>query len=324
MTISSSRRSLLKSLIDFESSEYGPVKGVHYFDGQRGDDGREIELRVAEGYIQWRYTNESKWRNLISVEELRGENGEPGADGQTGPIGRQGPEGKEGPQGPEGERVMLQLNGTDIQWCYKNSEKWSTLFSLKDLKGDKGDKGDPGKDGQRGEAGPRGPIGMTGLQGKQGPKGLKGDKGNTGAKGADGKDGVSGLKGDKGDTGPQGPVGPKGDRGPKGPKGDKGDKPVLGTDYFVVPGPAGKNGRDGLNGLDGVGGGDSLLEDSTYTYTDGLVTRIDYESGQYKELTYNVDSTVDTVTWHRETDVVTKTFTYNPDGTVASIDVNIV
>ena len=103
----------------------------------------------------------------------------------------------------------------------------------------------------------------------------------------------------------------------------KGDKPRPGIDYFVMHGKDGRDGRNGQPGIAGESGGDSLLEDSTFTYTDGLVTRIDYESGQYKELSYNVDDTVHTVVWHRDTDIVTKTFTYNGDGTVASIDVEI-
>lgn len=33
----------------------------------RGSDGREVELRVFSGYLQWRYAGERDWKNLISL-----------------------------------------------------------------------------------------------------------------------------------------------------------------------------------------------------------------------------------------------------------------
>ena len=41
----------------------------------KGDDGREVELRVDEQFIQWRFFGESTWTNLISLESLRGPSG---------------------------------------------------------------------------------------------------------------------------------------------------------------------------------------------------------------------------------------------------------
>lgn len=105
----------------------------------------------------------------------------------------------------------------------------------------------------------------------------------------------------------------------------KGDKPENGIDYFVRHGRDGRDGRNGMDGISGSdGGGDSLLENSTFTYTDGLVTRIDYVSGQYKTFTYNPDSTVGQLVWHRLTDTVTKDFIYNLDGTLASVNITII
>ena len=34
--------------------------------------GRSIEMRAAEGYIQWRVQGTSQWNNLISIAELQG------------------------------------------------------------------------------------------------------------------------------------------------------------------------------------------------------------------------------------------------------------
>jgi uncharacterized repeat protein (TIGR02543 family) len=44
-------------------------------DGQDGTDGREIELRVNEGFIEWRYVGEQEWTSLMELEELKGEDG---------------------------------------------------------------------------------------------------------------------------------------------------------------------------------------------------------------------------------------------------------
>ena len=109
--------------------------------------------------------------------------------------------------------------------------------------------------------------------------------GATGDKGDKGTDGSSGTKGDKGDAGS---AGDKGSTGSTGDKGEKGDKPVRGVDYFIMNGMRGPQGPPGRDGLESTGGGDSLLENSTYTYVDSLVTRIDYASGQYKTFTYNL------------------------------------
>lgn len=43
----------------------------------------ETEFRVHDNYIQWKYKSESAWRNLISLDELKGEPGDPGENGTT-------------------------------------------------------------------------------------------------------------------------------------------------------------------------------------------------------------------------------------------------
>lgn len=102
------------------------------------------------------------------------------------------------------------------------------------------------------------------------------------------------------------------------------DTPVLGVDYFIQPGPAGRDGKNGRDGLDGTtGGGGDITANATFTYSAGIVQRIDYADGQYKTFTYNPDNTVSKLVWYRITDTLTKDFTYNPDGTVSSIAVTI-
>lgn len=64
--------------------------------------GREIELQVGSGYLQWRYKDEEEWNDLISIDSLKGEPGEQGLPGETGPQGIPGKDGKQGPQGLPG------------------------------------------------------------------------------------------------------------------------------------------------------------------------------------------------------------------------------
>lgn len=48
---------------------------AHELKDKSGVDGREIELTVTGGFIKWRYagqTGNAGWKQLISVEELKG------------------------------------------------------------------------------------------------------------------------------------------------------------------------------------------------------------------------------------------------------------
>lgn len=64
--------------------------------------------------------------------------------------------------------------------------------------------------------------------------------------------------------------------------------------------------------------GSAAESSPAFTYTSGVVTRIDYASGNYKLFTYTsglltqLDYVVGTTTTR-------KTFTYNPDGTLSSV-----
>ena len=78
-----------------------------------GEDGREIELRVSGGYIQWRYVGSASWYNLIATSTLIGPQGPQGPQGDTGPQGPQGVQGEPGPQGPAGPAGYTPQRGTD-------------------------------------------------------------------------------------------------------------------------------------------------------------------------------------------------------------------
>ena len=68
----------------------------------------------------------------------------------------------------------------------------------------------------------------------------------------------------------------------------------------------------------GMGSEDPVLSNPSFTYTLGLLTRIDYEGGEYKTLSY-AGSQLTTVVFHNGTDTTTKTLSYNVDGTLSSI-----
>ncbi len=59
-----------------------------------GRPAQSIELQTApvdgEDYIQWKYTDDSEWINLVSLAQLTGEDGKDGADGETPRIGSNG------------------------------------------------------------------------------------------------------------------------------------------------------------------------------------------------------------------------------------------
>lgn len=117
-----------------------------------------IDLRTADGYIQYSNDGGATWENLIALADLKGEKGEKGDTGATGPQGKpgeRGPQGETGPQGPQGNT------------------------------------GPAGPAGPTGPAGPAGPKGATGPAGPDGAPGKDGSPGKDGADGAPGQDGFS-------------------------------------------------------------------------------------------------------------------------------------
>jgi hypothetical protein len=81
----------------------------------QGEDGREVELQVTATYIQWRYTGEVDWTNLMALSEL------------------------EGGDGTNGREVEIQTTATHIQWRLVGDPDWVNLIALASLKGDPGD-----------------------------------------------------------------------------------------------------------------------------------------------------------------------------------------
>ena len=146
-----------------------------------GGGAGSMDLRVADGYVQYSTDGGMTWTNLIAMAEFKGADGITPTIGSNGnwylgdtdtgkpSRGEMGPQGPEGPQGPQGE------------------------------------KGDTGATGPRGETGATGPQGTAGATGPQGPKGDKGDAFTYSDFTAEQ---LAALKGEKGDTGPAGAPGP--------------------------------------------------------------------------------------------------------------------
>lgn len=71
-----------------------------------------IDLRVADGYIQYSDDGGTTWENLIAIADLKGEKGDTGAPGPQGEPGERGPQGETGPQGPQGPTGPAGPDGT--------------------------------------------------------------------------------------------------------------------------------------------------------------------------------------------------------------------
>ena len=179
-----------------------------------------IDLRTADGYIQYSNDGGATWENLIALADLKGEKGEKGDTGATGPQGEpgeRGPQGETGPAGPAGPT------------------------------------GPAGPEGPNGATGPAGPDGAPGKDGSPGKDGADGADGTTftpsvsaagdlswtndGGKANPAPVNLKGPQGETGPTGPQGetgPTGPQGETGPAGPAGPTGPQGAPGKDYTLT------------------------------------------------------------------------------------------
>lgn len=169
-----------------------------------GGGAGSMDLRVADGYIQYSTDGGETWQNLIAAEDLKGAKGDTGATGPQGAPGKDGANGETGPAGPRGPAGAPGKDGAD------------------------GKPGAAGADGAKGADGITPHIGDNGNwylgendTGKpsRGATGAKGDAGATGPDGAPGKDGAPGAQGEKGD---------------KGDPGAPGKTPIRGTDYWTA------------------------------------------------------------------------------------------
>ena len=170
-----------------------------------------IDMRVADGYIQYSNDGGATWENLIAIADLKGEKGEKGETGATGPQGEPGERGPQGATGPQGETGPQGATGPA------------------------GPDGAPGKDGSPGKDGAPGADGTTFTPSVSAAGDLSWT--NDGGKANPAPVNLKGPKGDTGPTGPQGetgPQGPTGATGPQGPTGATGPQGPAGADYVLT------------------------------------------------------------------------------------------
>lgn len=150
----------------------GP-QGIQGEQGPAGADGKEIELQTVSGKVQWRYTDDSVWKDLFTIPTTSGGTGQPGADGkslefhwdgtrlgvrkegetnysyvdlkgrdgQPGQQGPAGPAGADGSDGVDGREVELQTVDGKVQWRYVDDSTWTDLFTVPTTSGGTGQPG---------------------------------------------------------------------------------------------------------------------------------------------------------------------------------------
>ena len=242
------------------------------------------EVRNNSTAIQWKYSDETDWHDLVALTELRGAAGENGKDGTDGKDGSNGADGKSGingingKDGINGKSIEVQRSTEYIQWRYEGDE-WQNLVAIADIEGPAGQNGKDGANGKTPEfrvnentlqwryvgneiwlnlydlSVLKGLDGKDGADGINGKDGADGKDGTNGQNGSDGKDGNTPFIGENGnwwigetDTGVKA-AGIDGTDGVDGEKGDKGDKGDPGE-----KGDKGDNGDKGDKGDKGDAG----------------------------------------------------------------------
>lgn len=233
------------------------------------------EVRNSGTAIQWKYSDESDWHDLVTIAELTGaagENGADGIDGKDGTNGKDGINGTNGVNGKDGKNIEIQKDDLYIRWRYAGGE-WQNLVALADISGPAGQNGKTpefrvneamlqwryvgdevwlnlydlstlkGRDGE---------VGQDGASGKDGNTPFIGENGNWWIGDTDTGVKATGEKGEKGDTGEKGETGASGKDGNTPFIGENGNWWIGGTDTGVkAAGEKGEKGDTGANGKDG-------------------------------------------------------------------------
>ena len=243
-----------------------------------------LEVRNSGTAIQWKYSDENDWHDLVELTELRGaagENGKDGIDGKDGINGRNGTDGKngkngingkdgingvdgkdgadgkngkdgidgiDGKDGTDGKSIEVQRAGTHIQWRYEGDE-WQNLVSISDITGPAGQNG---KDGANGKT-PEFRVNENTLQWRYTDDEIWLNLYDLSVlKGLDGKDGVAGINGKDGADGKDGT------NGQNGSDGADGNTPFIGENgnWWIGTNDTGvkAEGKDGSAGEKGEKG----------------------------------------------------------------------
>lgn len=212
------------------------------------------EVRNNGTAVQWKYRDETDWRDLVALTELMGAAGENGKNGTDGKDGSNGTDGKNGINGANGKDGMNGVDGTDgqngidgkdgtdgvngkdgmnaknievqraethIQWRYEGGE-WQNLVAIADIEGPAGQNGTDGANGKT----PEFRVSENILQWRYVDDEIWLNLYDlTALKGADGRDGVDGKDGI---NGKDGAAGKDGTNGQNGRDGKDGNTPFIG------------------------------------------------------------------------------------------------
>ena len=81
------------------------------------------EVRNSGTAIQWKYSDEADWRDLVALSELRGAVGENGKDGANGKDGKDGANGENGTDGTIKVAIDA-INAAGAPHCFLSVTKW--------------------------------------------------------------------------------------------------------------------------------------------------------------------------------------------------------
>lgn len=125
-----------------------------------GTDAREIELQKNDTAIQWRYTGEEAWTNLVPLADITGPAGAAGAPGKDGQDGSNGTDGQDG-----GYYTPAVSAEGYLSWVA--SKDGMPEMAGTNIKGPEGPVGPTGKDGTDGNDGSPGAPGAPGKSAYQ-------------------------------------------------------------------------------------------------------------------------------------------------------------
>lgn len=186
-----------------------------WLDSIKGEKGDNIELRVENGYIQWKATGETTWKNLISIEDLKGHDGSSGKDGLTPTItideeGYWVINGEASNVKALGETPTIEIS-EDGYWVLNNEKTETKAIGLDGnsytigedgywyLNGEKTEYKALGEDGETPEVtiGDNGNWYINGVDTGKQAEGKNGDNGENGSKVTIGEDGYWYIDGEK-------------------------------------------------------------------------------------------------------------------------------
>ena len=244
-----------------------------------------------------------------------------GRSSNLGPVlGKDGINGKDGTNGKDG------INGKDGRDGKDGAAAAAGRDGKQGLTGAVGPRGEPGQDGKQGVPGNDGKAAERGLQGLPGVDGLDGEDGVGVEKAWVDDNHHLTIKLTSGKVVDAGYV-----RGPAGVSAGKGGRVTggysgggSGSNFYVTGADFNTSNEliitnsNGTSINAGAPLADGGLVSPSFTYTDGLLSRIDYTGGQFKTLTYT-GSQLTSVVLTNGSEVTTKTLSYGLDGSLTSI-----